>query len=141
MRMRPLMVPMLLVLAACAHPAPEEALRKEVDAMRTAVEARDAGELSDGIAKDFIGPEGMDRKGATRLAQVVFLRNRDIGVTMGPLDVAMREGGATVKFTAALTGGSGGMLPASGQVYDVSTDWRQNGDEWELVAAEWTPKL
>lgn len=141
MRMRPLLVPMLLVLAACSHPAPEEALRKEVDAMRTAVEARDAGELSDGIAKDFIGPEGMDRKGATRLAQVVFLRNRDIGVTMGPLDVAMREGGATVKFTAALTGGSGGMLPASGQVYDVSTDWRQNGDEWELVAAEWTPKL
>jgi len=46
-----------------------------------------------------------------------------------------------VKFTAALTGGSGGMLPTSGQMYDVSTDWRQNGDEWELVAAEWTPKL
>ena len=60
---------------------------------------------------------------------------------MGPLDIAMREGGATVKFTAALTGGSGGMLPESGQMYDVSTDWRQNGDEWELVAAEWTPKL
>jgi len=132
---------MLLVLAACSHPAPEAALRKEVDAMRAAVEARDAGDLSDGIAKDFIGSEGMDRKGATRLAQVVFLRNRDVGVTMGPLDIAMREGGATVKFTAALTGGAGGMLPESGQVYDVSTDWRQNGDEWELVAAEWTPKL
>ena len=141
MRMRPLLVPMLLVLAACSHPAPEEALRKEVDAMRTAVEARDVGEIADGIAEDFIGPEGMDRTGAKRLAQLVFLRNRDVGVTMGPLVIAMREGGATVKFTAALTGGSGGMLPASGQVYDVRTDWRQNGDEWELVAAEWTPKL
>ncbi|HVJ73062.1 MAG TPA: nuclear transport factor 2 family protein, partial [Casimicrobiaceae bacterium] len=61
---------MLLVLSACSHPAPEEALRKEVGAMRTAVEERDAGALSDGIADDFIGPEGMDRKGARRLAQV-----------------------------------------------------------------------
>ena len=141
MRLHPLLVPMLLALAACSRPPPEEALRKDVDAMRTAVEARDVGELSDGIADDFIGPEGMDRKGATRLAQIVFLRNRDVGVTMGPLDIAMREGGATVKFTAALTGGSGGMLPASGQVYDVATTWRQKDDEWELVTAEWSPKL
>jgi hypothetical protein len=141
MRLRLLSVPLCLVLCACSRTAPEEALRQEVDAMRTAVEARDVGELSDGIADDFIGPEGMDRKGATRLAQVVFLRNRDVGVTMGPLDIAMREGGATVKFTAALTGGSGGMLPASGQVYDVSTTWRRKDDEWELVSAEWSPKL
>ena len=141
MRLSAVLVPVLLVLCACSRTAPEDALRQEVAAMRTAVEARDVGDIADGIADDFIGPEGMDRTGAKRLAQLVFLRNRDVGVTMGPLDIAMREGGATVKFTAALTGGSGGMLPTSGQMYDVSTDWRQNGDEWELVAAEWTPKL
>jgi hypothetical protein len=62
-------------------------------------------------------------------------------VTLGPLDVAMREGGATVKFTAALTGGGGGLLPDNGQVYDVTTTWRQDGDEWVLLSAEWTPKL
>ena len=40
-----------------------------------------------------------------------------------------------------MTGGSGGLLPQSGQVYDVTTGWRQDGDEWELVTAEWKEKL
>jgi hypothetical protein len=131
----------LLLLAACTRTPPEEALRRSIDALRVAVETRDVAALSDGIAHDFIGPDGMDRTAARRLAQVVFLQNQSVGVTLGPLDIAMREGGATVRFTAALTGGSGGLLPQSGQVYDVRTDWRQDGDEWELVAAEWTPRL
>jgi hypothetical protein len=132
---------MCCVLVACSRTPPEQALRRSIDAMRLAVESRDASALADGVAQDFIGPEGMDRTAVRRLAQVVFLRNRSVGATVGPLDIAMREGGATVKFTAALTGSTGGLLPQSGQVYDVRTDWRQNGDEWELVAAEWTPKL
>jgi hypothetical protein len=131
----------LLVLAACTRTPPEEALRRNIDELRTAVETRDISGLNEGIAPDFIGPEGMDRKAVRRLAQVVFLQNQEIGVTLGPLDVAMREGGATVKFTAAMTGGSGGLLPRSGQVYDVTTGWRQDGDEWELVTAEWKQKL
>ena len=129
------------LFAGCSRTPPEEALRGTIDTMHKAVEAREMGPLSEGIAPDFIGPGGMDRQAARRLAQVVFLQNRDIGMTMGPLDVALREGGATVRFTVAMTGGSGGMLPTSGQVYDVRTDWRQDGDEWKLVAAEWDEKL
>ena len=130
-----------LLFAACSRTPPEDALRATIDTMHAAVEAREMGPLSEGIAQDFIGPGGMDRTAARRLAQVVFLRNRDIGMTMGPLDIAMREGGATVRFTVAMTGGSGGLLPTSGQVYDVRTDWRQDGEAWELVAAEWNEKL
>jgi hypothetical protein len=105
------------------------------------VETRDMAALSEGIARDFIGPGGMDRTGARRLAQLMFLRHQAVGVTIGPLDIAMREGGATVRFTAAMTGGTGQLLPQSGQVYDVRTDWRQDGDEWQLVAAEWSDRL
>ncbi|HVQ34063.1 MAG TPA: nuclear transport factor 2 family protein [Lysobacter sp.] len=130
-----------MVLAACAKTPPEQALRRTIDDMHAAVEARDVSGLSDGIARDFIGPGGMDRTAARRLAQLVFLRNQKVGMTVGPLDIAMREGGATVRFTAAMTGGSGGLLPQSGQVYEVRTDWRSDGDEWELVAAEWNEKL
>src|SRR5688572_15412337 len=46
----------LLVLVACARTAPEEALRRNIDEMRTAVEARDISGLNEGIALDFIGP-------------------------------------------------------------------------------------
>jgi len=131
----------LLLLCGCKHPAPEEALRRNIAEMQEAVSDRDAGALSDGIAPDFIGPNGMGREDAGRLARVIFLRNKHVGVTLGPLDVAMREGGATVKFTAALTGGGGGLLPDNGQVYDVTTTWRQDGDEWVLLSADWTAKL
>ena len=87
----------LLVLVACARTPPEEALRRNIDGMRTAVEARDISGLNEGIALDFIGPDGMDRKAVRRLAQLVFLQNQKIGVTLGPLDIAMVEGGATVR--------------------------------------------
>ncbi|KGQ19057.1 hypothetical protein LF41_149 [Lysobacter dokdonensis DS-58] len=132
---------MVLVLAGCARTAPEESLRRTIGEVQTAIEERDAGAVADGIAQDFIGPGGMDRKAAQRLAAVVFLQNRKVGVTLGPLDIKLQPGGATVKCTAALTGGDSALLPTSGQVYDVTSTWRQDGDDWELVSAEWEPRL
>src|SRR5690349_21735562 len=88
-------VAMALLLASCSRTPPEEALRRTIAQMQTAIEERDAGTLADGIAQDFIGPDGMDRKAAQRLAAVVFLQNRNIGVTLGPLDIKLRPGGAT----------------------------------------------
>ena len=132
---------LLGAIAGCRRDTPEALLRRDIATMQSAIEARDAGALADGLADDFIGPEGMDRTRATRFAQVVFLRNRSIGASIGPLDVDMRGESATVKFTAALTGGSGGMLPDSGQVYDVTTGWRFRDGEWKLVTAEWSPTL
>jgi hypothetical protein len=131
----------VLALAGCARTPPEESLRRTIGEMQAAIEKRDAVTLADGLAQDFIGPNGMDRKGAQRLAQLVFFRNQQVGVTLGPLDIAMVEGGATVKCTAGLTGGSGALLPTSGQVYDVTMQWRLDGDAWELVNAEWSEKL
>ena len=46
-----------------------------------------------------------------------------------------------MRFDAAVTGGAGGLLPQSGQVYDVETGWRLEGGEWRLVNAEWQPRL
>jgi hypothetical protein len=132
---------MLLTLGACSKTPPEESLRRTIGEMQAAIERRDAGTLSDGIAQDFIGPDGMDRTAARRLAQLVFLQNTSVGVTLGPLDVALKPGGATVTCTAAMTGGHTALLPTSGQVYDVTMQWRQQGEDWELVSAEWEPRL
>ena len=131
----------VLALAGCSRTPPEESLRRTIAEMQTAIEKRDAVTLADGLAQDFIGPNGMDRKGAQRLAQLVFFRNQNVGVTLGPLDIAMVEGGATVKCTAGLTGGNTALLPSSGQMYDVTMQWRRDGDDWELVNAEWSEKL
>ena len=136
-----LMLFFAFVLAGCSRTPPEESLRRTIGELQGSIEKRDAEDLADGIAEDFIGPDGMDRKGARRLAALIFFQNKDVGVTLGPLDIQMVQGGATVHCTAMLTGGGSAMLPTSGQVYDVTSQWRQDGDDWKLVSAEWEAKL
>ena len=128
------------LFAGCARTPPEERLRDTIGEAQAAIEQRKVSALDAVLADDFIGPGGLDRSGARRMAQAIFLRYRDVGLTLGPLDVDVREQQATVRFTAALTGGAG-MLPDSGQVYDVDTGWRLVDGEWRLVNASWKPRL
>ncbi|HMT37863.1 MAG TPA: nuclear transport factor 2 family protein, partial [Thermomonas sp.] len=123
-------VGLLLVLAACSRSDPEQAVRAQVDALQQAIDARDAGAVEDLLAEDFIGNEGMDRRGAKQLAAGVFLRHREIGARLGPVTVELRgEREAIARFSVLATGGSGGLLPEQGQVYQVQTGWRlQDGD-------------
>lgn len=130
-----------LLLAGCAAPAPEQALREAVGALEMAVETREPAAFEDRLAEDFIGPQGLDRDGARRMAQVLYLRHRDVGVTIGPLDIALQQDHATVRFDAALTGGSGEWLPDSAQVYEVTTGWRLEDGEWRMSSAQWVPGL
>ena len=135
----PLLAVVLAGAVACARTAPEDALRARIAALEEAIDARDAGALRGFLADDFVGPGGMDDAGARRLAQGVFLRYRDIGTQLGPLDVEVQDTHARVGFDVVVTGGANAMLPQSGQVYDVRTAWRLEGGEWRLLSAEWTP--
>lgn len=129
-----------ILLGACARTPPEERLRETIATAQAAMEKKDASALQHVLAEDFIGPDGLDKDGARRMAGGLFLRYRDIGVNVGPLDIQMRGEYATVRFTAALTGGAG-LLPESGQVHDVETGWRLQDGEWRLVNARWRPRL
>ena len=131
-----------LVLFACARESPEQAVRAQVAALQAAIEARDPGDVRGLLADDFVGPGGMDRERAVRLAQVTFLRHREVGVTIaGPLQVRMQPRHATVAFDVALTGGSGRLLPDAARLYSVETGWRLDDGEWRLVSATWEPRL
>ena len=127
-------------LHGCARTPPEERLRQVIAASQHDLEARDAATLSGKVADDFVGPEGMDRTGLRRAAQAAFLRYRAVGVTLGPMQVDMAADSrhATVRFTAALTGGDGAVLPESARLYRVESGWRQTGDAWELTSMRWT---
>lgn len=104
--------------------------------MVEAAEARDAPALVEHVAEDFAGPHGMDRDGLRRYLGVLWLRSRDVGVTLGPLDIALQDTHATVGFTAVATGGEG-VLPDQARVWKVHTAWRREGDDWRLISAEW----
>ena len=140
-RMWALFCLLLLGLAtACSRTPPEEALRETLAGVQTAIEKRDAAALKQTLAEDFVGPDGMDKLGAVRLAQAMFLRHQGVGAKLGRLELDVRDTQARVTFTAALTGGEG-LLPDSVQVYDVDTDWRMEDGQWQLVRANWKPQL
>ena len=128
----------VLVLAGCSHDAPEAQVRARVEVLQTAIDARDAGAVHALLADDFIGNDGLDKQGVRRLAAGLFLRYRDVGLRLGPVDVQLRgDADATARFTVLATGGNGGLLPDSGQVYAVETGWRRIDGEWRLRSAQW----
>lgn len=130
------------LLAGCTRTPPERALRERIDLLQRNIDARDASGIADLLAEDFIGNDGLDRRGAQRMAAGVFLRYRSVGVVFGPLELRMHgDTRATVTLTVAATGGAGGVVPRDAQVYDVTTGWRNGGDGWEMTSAQWSPRL
>ena len=132
---------LVAAMAACARPQPEEALRQALDGIQAAIEARDAGELSEHLSDDFIGPGGLDRDDARRLAALHFMRHGDVGVLPGPLDIELQDDHARVRFSAVLSGGSGRLLPDSAQAWQVDTGWRLVDGEWRMSSADWAPVM
>ncbi|TKR33257.1 nuclear transport factor 2 family protein [Luteimonas gilva] len=129
-----------LLVLGCARTPPEQALREAMAELQQGIEARDAGVVEERLAEDFVGPEGLDRDGVRRMAALQMMRHEKLGLTLGPLDIRVQEGHATVRFTAAATGGSG-LLPDSAEVYEVETGWRLEDGDWKMTSASWKPGL
>lgn len=127
---------------ACSRATPEHAVRQQLEALQTAIDARDAGAVHDLLTEDFIGNRGIDRRGVRQLAVAVFLQHREVGARLGPVTVEMRGNTeATATFSVLATGGNGGLLPESGQVFEVETGWRLIDGDWRLLNASWKPDL
>jgi len=129
-----------VLLSDCKHTPPEQALRETIAKMQAAGEARDMDALFQPIAEDFTASQGMDRQQFRRYMTLVSMRQKSVGVTLGPVQVKLYGDRATASFTAAITGGPG-FLPDQAQVYDIETGWRLQGDDWQLISARWKEKL
>ncbi len=131
----------ILALASCSPEPPEARLRERIAGMQQALEAREVAKFMAGVADDFSGETGLDRKGLHNLLRVQMLRHAAIGVTLGPLDLSLHGERATVKFSVMATGGSGGLLPDSARPWVVESHWRDGADGWQVFLAEWEPML
>ena len=131
---------LLALVAGCGREPPEQALRDTLAAMQEAAETRDAATIAGHVSADFAGPGGMDREQFRRTLAVAWLRDREIGVSLGPVEVELIGDRARLAFTAATRGGQG-WLPERAQVYQVRTGWRLEDGEWKLLSAEWEPVL
>jgi len=130
-----------LAAVACGRSAPEERLRETMGELQAAIEKKDASALADVLAEDFIGPGAMDRAGARRMAQLMFLRHGAVGANVGPVAIELQPGHATARFNVALTGRSGQLLPDAARLYDVTTGWREVDGEWRMTSVEWVGRL
>ena len=128
---------LMTVLSACTSSDPEQALRDRLEGLQQAVTDRDPAAVQQFLADDFIGNEGLDRQGARQRVAMYALRYRDVSATAGPLQIERDGDHATVRFTVALTAGSGGLLPERGRVLAVETGWRHDGDTWLVTSMRW----
>lgn len=127
----------VLLTAACSRSPDEEALREAMADMVAAVEARTPDAFMEHIAEDFSAAKGLDRKGLHRMLLAQFLRNQAVGVTSGPLTIAIDETRAEVRFTAFVTGSTGGWIPERAEGYQIKTLWRFEDGDWLLEWADW----
>ena len=133
---------LIAAMTACSRPSPEQAVREQLEVLQSAINARDARAVQDLLAEEFIGNQGIDQRGARQLAAAVFMRHGDVGARIGPITVEIRsDTEATAIFNVLATGGDGGLLPGSGQVFDVETGWRLEDGKWRMLNARWTPEF
>ncbi|WP_159681838.1 nuclear transport factor 2 family protein [Luteimonas sp. 9C] len=138
-----LLLACVLAMTGCKRAAPEEAIREQVAALQSAIEARSASDVAAVLDDDFIGPQNMDRRAARQLAAVMMLRHQRIGVLTGPLDITLQgEDRAMVRTRAAVSGADGSArLPDSAQAWRVESGWRLRDGVWRINRLDWTPVL
>lgn len=128
-----------LLLAGCSQTPTEEAIRTELESMAAAIEARQSGAVASRLHEDFISEGthgGMDRRAVQRTLMAIFYRHQDISVTLTNIQVTpdpVNRSRASATFNALTTGGDGGLLPSSGELYRVESEWQLVDDEWKLL--------
>lgn len=131
----------VLVVAGCGQEPAEERLRERVAAMEQALERREPGVFMEGVAGNFIGEGGLDRRGLRGLLAAQMMRNAEVSAVLGPLDIQIQGDQARLAFDVVVTGGAGGFLPERAQAYRVESGWRDGADGWQVVEADWEPRL
>jgi hypothetical protein len=129
------------ILAACSRPDPERQIRAAIGEMEAAIKARHNGDFMSHVADDFQRPgQGLDRAGLRQLFAGLVLRYPTIVLVVTVNEVRVTHPTATARLTVLATGGQG-VLPETGQAWEVNTDWRLEGNQWKLFAADWRGQL
>jgi len=90
------------------------------------------------VADTFEGQQGsMDRREFHRFMIFQINQNRRLQAQFFPIYVKeVSEETASAHFKLLVTGGAG-LLPDSGQLFEVETLWLRDGGDWVLGSADW----
>jgi hypothetical protein len=131
-----------VALAGCSRTPDDERIRANITAMQASVEGHSPRDFLAFVTSDFAGnDQSVDRDGLGNLLRVEVLRNDQVGVVLGPIDVNLQGDRAIVHVVATITGGKGGLIPERGAIYSITSGWRRDGKNWVCYTASWEQKL
>jgi hypothetical protein len=132
---------MLLGVSACnSELTLEQQIIEVVRDMESRIEAGERRPFMEHVSDEFIGQwDTMNRDQLNAFILFQLHRHERVHAQLLPIHVTeVSAGMADAHFRALLTGGPGN-LPDSGRLYEISTRWRKQEDEWMLISASWTP--
>lgn len=141
MRLATSLIIAVLLLAACSDElSVEQQVIATIRNMEYAAEEGQHLEFMTYVADSFGAQQGsMDRREFHRFMIFQINRNRRLHAQIFPIYVAETgEDTASAHFRILVTGGAG-LLPESGQLFEVETSWLRDGGGWDLAEADWEP--
>ncbi len=130
-----------LALLACANSdSPETQVRRAIDAMEQAAEARDVGDLMDHVADDFRDSYGQDRDQLRRYIQGYFIANQSVHllVRVDEIEVPAPDE-ALVRMTVGMVGREADAANAwnlAADIQDFEITMRKDGGDWKVLYAK-----
>ncbi|MEM1081102.1 MAG: hypothetical protein AAGH65_05925 [Pseudomonadota bacterium] len=138
-----LMLAAMIALAGCSAPTDDEQqIRDHLDTMSQALEEDHVRDFMRPIAEDFVaGNGGLNRNAVMLLVRRERLARQEVNIQRLNTDVEILTADrATANFQAIATGGTG-LIPDEGQLWNVETGWRKQGDDWQMISASWERAL
>jgi len=116
-------------------------VRHTVDAMETAAEARDVGDLMAFIADDFRDGYGQGRDELRRYVQGYFIANQSIHLLTRIDRIEFpHPDEARLQVTVGMVGREADAANAwnlAADVHDFDVTLRRDGDDWRVIHAKW----
>ncbi|MDX1516240.1 MAG: hypothetical protein R3288_05340 [Woeseiaceae bacterium] len=137
---RPAATLVLVSLMGCGdEPAgPDAAIRAWVDAMHSAAEDKDRGEIVARISPAYRDARGHDRDDIDRLLRFYFLRQNRVEFVPRIEAITVFDGSAAeVSLVVAMAGTSERALGFSADAYRFELELAADGDDWTLISARW----
>ena len=136
-----LLVSALCLLVACGEELTvEQQIIRTINTMEALAEAGERGDFMDLVAGEFDGQLGrMTKEEFNRFMVMQWNENSKLHAQLGAITVReLGPGLATAEFPGLITGGRG-LLPERGQLFEFTTRWILQDDQWLLVSASWDP--
>jgi hypothetical protein len=131
----------LLLVAACGEKLTVE--QQVIATLRNMEAAAEDGrhlDFIENISDSFSSQQGsMDRREFHRFMIFQINQHRRLQAQFFPIYVSETgKNTASAHFKLLVTGGAG-LLPESGQLFEVETAWLRSGGDWLLNSADWEP--